>query len=355
MTLRLMLVLSLIAAALPTVAHSAQQPSAAAVRVTRFATNPLVTVRSSPTLGANVNGPTVIRVPSWVKQPLGKYYMYFGNHRGVFIRLAYADALTGPWKIYEPGVWHVKDSSLYRPQPDSASFGGFNTHFASPEVFIDNANQRIVLWAHGWYTNGERWPAEPQAAQAWATKNGYGQFTQGAVSSDGLNFTAQPAITKESYIRVFQRNGAVYGMSRLGVLLRAPDPLASMTVGPNAFRDTPFGSNRVRHVALMPRGDRLYVFFTVIGDAPERMYMSTIDMTQKWEDWKVGPPVEVMRPDMDYECAAQPTAPSQVGDVAGDVRQIRDPYVLEDEGRTYLFYAICGEQGVAGAQITMPS
>ena len=352
MTRRLLFVVPLIVTALSSVMHSAQQP---AVRVTRFATNPLVTVRSSPTLGANVNGPTVIRVPSWVKQPLGRYYMYFGNHRGVFIRMAYADSLSGPWKIHEPGVWHVKDSSLYRPQPDSASFGGFNTHFASPEIYIDHANRRIVLWAHGWYTNNERWPAEPQAAQRWANEHGYGQFTQGATSSDGLTFTAQPAITKESYIRVFQRNGSLYGMSRLGVLLRAPDPLASITVGPNAFRDTPYGSNRVRHVALLPRGDTLYVFFTAIGDAPERMFVSTIDMTQKWEDWKVSmPPVDVIQPNMDYECAAQPTAPSQVGDVAGDVRQIRDPYVLEDEGKIYLFYAICGEQGVAGAEIGLP-
>ncbi len=354
MTKRFLVALALLGAVVPGLSPPAQTQPSSGVRVTRFATNPLVTVRSSATLGANVNGPTVIRVPSWVQKPLGKYYMYFGNHRGVFIRMAYADALTGPWTIHEPGVWHVKDSSLYRPQPDSASFGGFNTHFASPEAFIDSANRRIVLWAHGWYTNGERWPAEPQAAQAWANKNGYGQFTQGAVSSDGLNFTAQPAITKESYIRVFQRNGSLYGMSRLGVLLRARDPLASITVGPNAFRETPYGSNRVRHVALVPRGDRLYVLFTVIGDAPERMYMSTIDMTQTWEDWKVGAPVDVMQPETDYECVRQPIAPSQVGDVAGDVRQIRDPHVLEDEGKTYLFYAICGEQGVAGAEITLP-
>jgi hypothetical protein len=280
--------------------------------------------------------------------------MYFGNHRGVFIRLAYADSPIGPWKVYEPGVWHVKDSSLYRPQPDSASFGGFNTHFASPEVFIDIANRRIVLWAHGWYTNNERWPAEPKAAQQWANEKGYGQFTQGAISSDGLNFTAQPAITKESYIRVFRRNGELFGMSRLGVLLHAPDPLASFEIGPNAFRETSYGSNRVRHIALLPRGTRLHVLFTAIGDAPERLLWSTIDMTGSWKDWRVSTPVDVMQPDMDYECARQPTAPSQVGDVAGEVRQIRDPYVLEDDGKTYVFYAICGEPGVAGAEIKLP-
>src|SRR5262245_40981128 len=105
MTKQFLLVLLAIAV-FPALPRSPQS-APGAVHVTRFATNPLVTVRSSSTLGANVNGPTVIRVPSWVQKPLGKYYMYFGNHRGVFIRMAYADALTGPWKIHEPGVWHV--------------------------------------------------------------------------------------------------------------------------------------------------------------------------------------------------------------------------------------------------------
>jgi hypothetical protein len=345
---------ALLVVIVPAVVRSAQQPASRAVKVTRFPTNPLITVQSSATLGGNVNGPTVIRVPAWVERPLGRYYMYFANHRDVFIRLAYADAVTGPWKIHEPGVWHVRDSALYRPQPDSARFGGFNTHFASPEIYIDNVNRRMVLWAHGWYTNGEHWPTEPKAAQQWANEKGYGQFTQGAVSPDGLRFTAQPAITKESYIRVFQRGGELLGMSRLGVLIRAPNPLASFTVGPNAFRDTRYGSNRVRHVALLPRGDRLLVFFTAIGDAPERMFMSTIDMTKPWTDWRVGAPVDVIQPDMDYECGNLPPTPSAVGDIFEPARQIRDPHVLEDDGRTYLFYVTCGEQGVAGAEITIP-
>ena len=45
------------------------------VAVQRFAENPLVSVRSDPSVGDNVNGPSVIKVPSWVKRPLGKYYM----------------------------------------------------------------------------------------------------------------------------------------------------------------------------------------------------------------------------------------------------------------------------------------
>src|SRR5262245_36697016 len=74
-----------------------------AVGVTRLPQNALITVHSSPSLGDNVNGPTVVRVPAGVPRPLGRYYLYFAHHMGGFIRLAYADSIAGPWKIYDPG------------------------------------------------------------------------------------------------------------------------------------------------------------------------------------------------------------------------------------------------------------
>src|SRR6266508_2510136 len=91
-------------------ARPAQISRAQEIGAARLAQNPLITVDTSPSLGGNVNGPTVIRVPAWVDRPLGRYYMYFANHMGEFIRLAYADAVTGPWKVHEPGVLHVRDT-----------------------------------------------------------------------------------------------------------------------------------------------------------------------------------------------------------------------------------------------------
>ena len=41
--------------------------------------------------GDNINGPSLIKVPGWVENPLGKYYLYFANHDGKYIRLAYSD------------------------------------------------------------------------------------------------------------------------------------------------------------------------------------------------------------------------------------------------------------------------
>lgn len=334
--------------ALAMAASAAAQPA-----VERFSTNPLITVASSPTLGGNVNGATVIRVPDWVDKPLGRYYMYFANHMGEFVRLAYADALTGPWRIHEPGVLHVKDTAFYRPQPDPPGpRADFYTHVASPEVRIDAERRRIVLWVHGWWTNGERWPDTLPAARAWARDRGYGQFTQGAESVDGLQFTLRAPITRTSYLRVFERAGQFYGVSRLGVLSRSADPLAAFTLGQSLFRDGPY-AGRVRHVAVLPRGDSLLVFFTAIGDAPERVLMARVDLRGDWNAWKAGDAVEVIRPEAPYECATLPNVPSASGDIDEPAHQIRDPFVFEEDGRAFLFYAVCGEQGIAGARIDL--
>jgi len=128
--------------------HGAAQPPAASIHAARIPQNPLITVKSSPTLGDNVNGPAIIRVPSWVEHPLGRYYMYFAHHMGTHIRLAYADAITGPWHVYDPGVLEVKDTAFYRPQPDPPeNLENFYTHVASPEVFVDDANKRFLMLA----------------------------------------------------------------------------------------------------------------------------------------------------------------------------------------------------------------
>ncbi|MGD9903757.1 MAG: hypothetical protein AB7U83_09815 [Vicinamibacterales bacterium] len=338
-----------LAVAVPAAPLDAQAPAA-----TRLAGGPLVTVASSPSLGGNVNGPTVIRVPDWVERPLGRFYMYFANHMGTYIRLAHADAPTGPWRIHEPGVVRVEDTAFHRPPPDPPeTLADFYTHVASPEVWVDDANRRLVLWVHGWWTNGERWPADPAAARAWATANRYGQFTQAATSRDGLQFALQPAITRTSYLRVFEHDGRFYGVSRLGRLSRAVDPLAPFELGPDPFRDTAY-AGRVRHVALWRRGGRLHVFFTAIGDAPERVLVSTIELAGDWQAWRAGPPRDVLGPDAAYECAERPVAPSLPGDVDTPVRQLRDPFVFEDAGRAYLFYATCGEQGIAVAELAVP-
>lgn len=331
--------------------EAAQSAVAPGVRAMRLPQNPLITLKSSPTLGDDINGPSIIRVPSWIEHPLGRYYMYFAHHMGMHIRMAYAEAITGPWHVYEPGVLRVENTAFYRPQPDPPeNLENFYTHVASPEVFVDDANKRLVLWFHGWWTEGAMWPVGPAAAQAWARQHGYAQNTQSAESSDGLHFAVKPSITKTSYLRVFQRDGSFFGMARLGLLLRSRDPFGSFEVGHNVFRGGPY-AGRVRHVAILPQGSTLRVFFTAIGDAPERVMLSSVDISGDWQTWKASEPTELLRPAAEYECPDLPNEPSDAGDIKGPAQQLRDPAIVQDSGKTYLFYSICGEQGIAAAEV----
>jgi len=208
------------------------------------------------------------------------------------------------------------------------------------------------MWVHGWWTEGKMWPVGERAAQAWARANGYGQYTQAAVSEDGIHFHAQPAISRTSYLRVFEQDGALYGMARLGVLLRATDPLSRFETGSNPFAGGPFAT-RVRHVALLRRGNTMLVFFTAIGDAPERVFVAPMRLTGDWSSWKASTASEVLRPAASFECPNLPNVPSEAGDIKGPAQQLRDPGIFEEDGRAYLFYSYCGEQGIAGAELTI--
>jgi hypothetical protein len=154
-------------------------------------------------------------------------------------------------------------------------------------------------------------------------------------------------------LRVFERGGSYFGVSRLGLVSRATKPLDEFVAGPNLFRDTRF-AGRVRHVSLVVRGDRLIVFFTAIGDAPEHILMASVNLGADWSTWQASGIVDVLSPETAYECADLPNRPSEAGDISVPVKQIRDPFVFEEGGKAFLFYSTCGEQGIAAAQIDVP-
>lgn len=228
---------------------------AAGVTARRLAGNPIVTPASSATLGENINGPSLIRVPNWVRHPLGRYYLYFANHGGTFIRLAYADHVTGPWRIYEPGTLQL-----------SATPSCFD-HVASPDVHVDARAKQILMYFHC--------PC--------VTAKGRGidlQKTLLARSRDGLHFTAEPEILGPPYFRVVEWRGAFYAVARGGLLLRSPSAGKPFEAGPNLFPDDP--ELLMRHAALDRRGDTLYVYHSRIGDKPERILVSTVTLSADW-------------------------------------------------------------------------
>ena len=89
------------------------------MRVERLRNNPIVTPEIDARIGSNINGPSLVRVPEWIRDPLGAYYLYFAHHKGQYIRMAFADDLEGPWSTYGPGVLDLENSffwQLKKPQ-----------------------------------------------------------------------------------------------------------------------------------------------------------------------------------------------------------------------------------------------
>lgn len=304
-------------------------------------------------MGANVQGPSMIRVPDWVEGALGRYYLYFADHKGSYIRLAYADAPEGPWRMHEPGSLDLRDSLFpttpaERPATEdggeafdrlpggateaapgllSAEAEASHPHIASPDVHVDHANRRIVMYLHG--------------LVAWKT-----QRTRAAVSADGIAFAARPELFGPSYFRVFRHGGAHYALAMPGILFRSAEGLSGFERGPSLFNPLQ------RHTAVLVRDDVLHVFWTQVGDVPERILHSRIPLRGDWRDWRVeGLPEEVLRPEEAWEGDGLPLAPSVRGAVNLPVNQLRDPAVFEEDGRTYLLYAVQGEAGIAIAEL----
>ena len=110
------------------------------VNVTRLAGGPIITPDMDDRMGGNIQGPSLIKVPDWVDNPLGKYYLYFADHRGTYIRMAYADEVTGPWTIHTPGTLKLEDSFFPTTCPPCSlapdRVAALYPHIASPDVLV---------------------------------------------------------------------------------------------------------------------------------------------------------------------------------------------------------------------------
>lgn len=302
---------------------------AADLSITRLGDGPIITQNMDDRMGGNIQGPSLIKVPDWVENPLGEYYLYFADHRGEYIRMAYADAIIGPWTVHTPGTLKLEDSFFPTTCPPCSLAPGrtaaLYAHIASPDVHVREDLQQIVMYYHG---------------------RGVGrQLTRHAVSNDGIHFEGREEDLGRAYFRVIKHEDYYYAMSMPGYLYRSRDGLTNFEAGPNFF--TP----DMRHSALLIRDNKLHVFFTNRLDAPERIFLSTIDLAGDWMDWTASEPVEVLRSQRDYEGADLPIEPSRGGYIDERVHQLRDPAIYQEDGETYLLYSVAGESGIAVARI----
>lgn len=299
------------------------------MKAIRLDNNPIITPDMLPgDERPNVNGPALIRVPRWVKNPLGRYYLYFAHHNGLYIRLAYADRLEGPWRIHEPGTLHLDNAF-------------FKNHVASPDVHVDDAKQEIRMYYHGPIGKGVTLP--PRWAQLLQDNN---QGSRLALSKDGINFTALEEIIGGPYLRVFRHGDFYYAIAKPGTFYRSRDGMMNFELGPTL--STP----KMRHPAVKVDGNTLTLFYSNIGDHPERIVASTVDLTPDWKQWRASEPATVLSPEKDYEGADMPLIPSRGGKMFERVHQLRDPGIFQEEGKTYLLYSVAGEYGLAVAELT---
>ena len=61
--------------------------------------------------------------------------------------------------------------------------------------------------------------------------------------------------------------------------------------------------------------------------------------------------MEILRPERSWEGADALLAPSIRSTAYGLVNQLRDPAILEENGRVYLLYAVSGESGIGIAEL----
>ena len=314
----------------------------------RLLNQPIIDKQSSPSIGENIQGPSLIRCPSWIGDPLAKFYLYFADHKGTYIRLAYADDLRGPWTIHEPGSLQLADSHFPTAPPPidrqmltrrkQQSFSNATRilhsvekelstpHIASPDVHVDEQRQKIVMYFHGLESYGY-------------------QASRVGLSDDGVHFDVESPIIAKTYLRTFRFEDNLYGLAMPGQLYRTTDNFADFEKGPLLFNPN------MRHSAVLVREQSLFVFWTQVGDAPERIYVSEIDIAKPFEEWRENDPVEVMRPQFHWEGAQEPVEPSVRSVAYGLVNQLRDPAIFEDGDDVYLLYAGGGESAIGIARL----
>lgn len=327
----------------------------------------------------NINGPSCIRLPDWLPttdraHPTAVYYLYFGNHSGDFIRMAWSANLTGPWTgwnmdaslpLQDRGVLSLGADGIITPGNDIE----LRNHIASPQVFVDNINQRFLMYYHGPASHGG---------------DNKGQSTVVATSANGLNFNQPseggqaghgtlPVILGESYFRVFEQAGRFYAFSNTGDLWAAPagqDPLSPPNGynyrldywdrGPNLFTSLRNARGwpvlRPRHFAVHQHNNVLYAILTYKEDRPERITVATFDFDElptDYQNWSFAfPEQELMQAETGWEGGQFPPLASRSGNQDNGVNQLRDPGFFQDsDGRSYLFYSGQGEDALGLAQL----
>ncbi|GEM_PF-905189 len=328
--------------------------------------------------GNNLNGPSLVKLPDWLPaaqraDPGARYYLYFADHGGHYIRMAWAEELEGPWTLYRTGSAIPKGSrGVLDMGADREITPGnglrLHSHIASPDVILDEENQQFLLFFHA-PTN----LPGPSPLPAWTGGSSQSQRSFVAVSSTGLDFHAgvKPVSLGLFYFQVFRVGGRLHAFSNRGLLYRAPlnqdpfDPPSGFDYrldywewepGPSDMLYTWLqtatqGVEEPRHLGFLKQTDGVRVFFSQVNGTPERIQAVDLSFHQSedWDDWTLSPetPLEIYRPTTAWEGMENPDlGPSQNGPASNGEHALRDPELYQEDGKTYLLYSGGGEDAL---------
>jgi hypothetical protein len=137
-----------------------------------------------------------------------------------------------------------------------------------------------------------------------------------------VRFAAPPTKVPRNHIRSPKPLAQRYAIARAGVFWRSRDGVTPFEQGPTLFDEDK--ELILRHAAIDLEGDHLSVYYSRIGDRPERILLSRILLRADWKKWRASSPITILS---------------------------QDPGIFREDGKTYLLYSIAGESGIAIAEL----
>ena len=379
--------------------------------------------------GSNINGASVIRVPDWIPTSErahrnAQFYMYFANHSGDDIRLAWASSIQGDWNLWNGEGGSSPNRAWGSDGNNSGTRTGGNgvldldigngelaasdnspvaikSHVASPDVHVDDVNQRIVMYFHAEQVDIVRPFDTNQKSFVATSKYGLNFNPESDGGEDGQGM--REVVLGRHYFRTFEVGGQTFAFSNSAELWKAPvrtdrdrvttisnaddeggwwNPSPGVDVKSQWWtqrseRDNPIEQlylslgrdvDDPRHFAVYtrthinPDDTNIYVFYSAIGDSPESIYLTVIDTrngSTNPGNWTALGQDLILAPELDWEGGNQRITTSSGGRANGE-RQLRDPYVFEDTKGTsttadddlFLFYSGGGEDAIGVALLS---
>lgn len=286
-------------------------------------------------IGENINGPTVVRLHGSFKKKIGfKFLLLFAHHEGEFIRLLGSNSIIDRWRLIPEKLLDLKRNFE------------FHDHVASPDAHYLKKKNELIIFFHS-RELGSR-----------DQKTYIASFRDSLSVSPSIYSTNLPF-----YARIFLIKGVAYALTKGGNLFEAADmnlrnwtPLINIFTGQGSLDDiyqNQYGS--VRHLCVVKHKNTHLVFYTIIGDSPEKIWASRLIVDQTKGFYSAIGKTLILLPSENYEGSQIDLKNSKSGPSLFPENAVRDPFVYKSRRNYFLFYSIKGEFGIALASLNIKS